>query len=183
MTHHSPSFQKMQALAFVGVLVSLFSVFVFYQHPSFGNIIVDEVFACPGIMQDGSYATLDGILHFFVFDLGIAVPLYSFPVPLGIAAFLLFSFLFVAAHHIQRERITFNMRHTTAVKVLKVLLYVGAFYSLYLAFVMAYVLYTFCITSLLLTVLIFMELWLFVGLSKAAKNSSPKTQRRSSRRH
>ena len=182
MTHRSPSFQKIQLLAFLGVLLSLFSLFVYYQHPSFGNILVEEIFTCPGILQDGSYATLDGILHFLVFDVGITVPLYSFPIPLGIASFLLFAFLFAAAQHIKHERITFNMKHTTAVKVLKLLLYVGAVYSLYLAFVMAYVLYTFCITSLLLTVLIFMELWLFVGLTKTGKGMQKKNYKKRLRR-
>jgi len=66
------------------------------------------------------------------------------------------------------------MQHATAAKVLKVLLYISAVYSLYLAFVMAYILYTFCVTSLLLTALVFMELWLFVGLTNAGKGTRKK---------
>ena len=173
--------QRLQWLRIFALFGMLISAFLLQQHyaPSHSPLcIFGDYFVCP--LATTPYAQVDGIFHFLAVDLGLQVPLVSFPFPNSLLTFLGFFFLFFVALHLQHRQPTFGLSPRNAVNAVKVLFYVLAAYMIYLTYVETYILYTLCLFCLLLTLLIFGSLWLLVGLHLSL-GEQPVAPRRSAR--
>lgn len=154
--------QLIRILAVLGILISLFLTFQSYQEDKNSWCVLGTYFDCA--LLESPYATLDGIFYFLTVDMGASVPLYSLPIPNSVLFFLLFLFVFIVSLNIHAGRATYGMGQRKAAFVAKCLLYVAAAYTIYLMYVETYLLYSFCVLCAALTVLIFILLWLFIGL-------------------
>lgn len=154
--------QLMRVLAVLGILLSLFLTFQYYQEDKTSWCVLGTYVDCT--LLESPYATLDGVFHFLAVDMGLPVPLYSLPLPNSVLFFLFFLFVFIIALNIHAGRDTYGMLPRKAAFVAKCLLYAAAVYTIYLTYVETYLLYSFCVLCAALTVLVFILLWLFIGL-------------------
>lgn len=136
--------------ALLGSLFSLLLTYAYYTKSSFCTL--GDYFVCT--LSETSYATLDGLYQFLSVGLGNTLPTATLGIPNGILFFLGFAALFF-----------FSSRLTPAsLSGLKITFYILAAYAVFLTYAETYVLYTLCLVCFVVTVLIFVSLWLLIGV-------------------
>ncbi len=159
----------LKVFSFVGLLLSAFLTYQYYALEPSTLCMVGDYFVCS--LSASSYSTVDGIFYFLSVDLGLSLPVISFPIPNSLLFFLGFLFLLFTALHPQR--------HPSALRWNKRLLFVLAGYSVFLTYVETYFLYTLCLFCLLGTFLIFASLWILVAhTGQPSRNIAAKRKRR-----
>ena len=162
-------------LKIVSILAMLVSLFLVYEHFSEAAerfCTFGESFDC-GIVNKSPYASIDGILYFLLFDVGVNVPLLNlsqygplidFLTTNAFWGFLTFLFVFLSAGAIGKEKRLFSMETRTIRCVLLWLLWFSVVYALYLVYIELFILKTICVFCVALDVLIVVALILLYNL-------------------
>ncbi|HLC72561.1 MAG TPA: vitamin K epoxide reductase family protein [Candidatus Nanoarchaeia archaeon] len=151
----------LRLFSFVGLLISAFLTYEYYNPQPSTLCTVGDYFVCS--LSTSSYSSVDSIFYFLSVDLGLALPAVSFPMPHSLLFFLSFLFLLITAFHAQHQEPVFGLSSATALFWNKRLFFVLAGYSVFLTYVETYFLYTLCLFCLLVTFLIFASLWILVA--------------------
>lgn len=146
--------RRLHLLRIVALLGSILSLLLLYNYYTGQDSLcsLGDYFVCT--FSETSYATLDGLYQFLSVGLGNTLPTDSLGIPnsliflLGFLALLLFTYKFKADY----------------VFGFKVTFYILAAYTVFLTYVETYRLYTLCLFCFVLTLLVFLSLWLLIGL-------------------
>ncbi|MDP1694284.1 MAG: hypothetical protein Q8L34_01970 [Candidatus Woesearchaeota archaeon] len=161
--------RRLHWLRKVALLGSLLALFLTYAYVTGKGSLctLGDYFVCT--LSETSYATVDGIYQFFSLTLGNTLPSTSVGIPNSFIFLLGFLVLFFLSY-----RLT-----PSALSGLKVTFYILAAYSVFLTYAETYVLYTLSLLGIVMSVLVFVSLWLLVGLhtdSSSGKRLSKKSK-------
>ena len=159
-----------RVLAVLAILVSLYLTFQHFEKGDSNFCVFGASFNC-NLVNKSPYATVDGILYFLTYDLELATPYVSIPIPNAIISVLVFTFVFLAAGSLSMGKSFLGMERNALITTLKLILYLSLAYAIYLAYIEAFILLNYCIFCIALDVLIIVILWLVIGLHKGS--SSP----------
>lgn len=154
----------------IAVLAMLVSLFLVYEHFSEGAeqfCTFGESLNC-GIVNKSPYASIDGILYFLLFDMGIKQvqllnladygPFADFVTTNAFWGFITFLFIFFSVSAIEKKKRFFGMDARKQLRVLKWILWLSIFYALYLVYIELFVLKTICLFCVVLDALIVLTL-------------------------
>ncbi len=125
------------------------------------------------IVNKSLYSNVDAIFYM----LGLNV---NIPIPNAIVGGLLFVFIFLTTFSIKKNKPLFGIAAQKLIKLDRTLLFFGILYGLFLFYIQAFVLYTYCLFCILLDLVILSSFILFLGLD--TKKTSSKRKRGGKRR-
>ncbi len=171
-TRKKRAFQLFKIVCVLAMLVSLFLVYEHFSESAEQFCTFGKSFDC-GIVNKSPYASIDGILYFLLFDMGVQVQLlnfsqYGFLIDLlttnAFWGFLTFLFLFLSVRAVEQKRKFLGMSVHRQLVVAKWILVLSVLYAIYLVYIELYVLKTICIFCVVLDLLILAALFLVYKL-------------------
>ena len=150
---------KNKLLMGVSLLAVVVSSYLLYLHYADEGSVICELggFSCHTVNKS-VYSTIDGTVNHL---LGSSLDL---PVPSALLSLLLFLFIFISSFLIYKDKISGGV-----LKVINILLYISLLYALFLIYVEAYVLNTWCVFCLVLDGLILISLLIVQGVEVKTK--------------
>src|SRR3989344_536938 len=153
----------LRIVALIGSLLSLLLTYT-YATRKVSLCSLGDYFVCT--LSETSYATVDGIYQFFSLTLGNTLPSTSIGIPNSFIFLLGFLVLLFLSYRLK----------PSSLSGLKITFYILAAYSVFLTYAETYVLYTLSLFGVVMSVLVFVSLWLLVGLhtsNSSSKRPSP----------
>lgn len=143
------AYKIIQITAILAVLISLFLLYQHYAKESSRFCNFGKSFSCD-IVNKGEYATVDGVLNLALSMVFGANFYLNIPIPNSLISVIVFGFLGFAAYHLQKKKKFLGMREKTGIKVMRWIIVASILYALFLIYIEAAVLYSWCIFCLAL---------------------------------
>ena len=153
-----------KVLSVLAIIVSAYLAYQHYEVEDSDFCVFGASFDC-NIVNKSPYANVDGLLYFLVFDMEMDIPYVQIPIPNAILSIVFFLFLFFAARSLQHKKPLFGMQARSLIKLMKTLLYLSLAYAIYLVYIEAFILLSYCVFCITLDVIIVLALFITIKLS------------------
>ena len=148
--------KKLKILYITSLLAMVVSIFLIYQHynpeeSKFCNF--GESFSCD-IVNKGEYSTIDGEINLIMSMLFGGYYFIYLPIPNSIISFFIFLFITGGIIKLYKNKTYFGMKGEKIFKIIKILLVLSLIYALFLVYIEAAIIKSWCIFCLALDTLI-----------------------------
>lgn len=143
------AYKIIKVTAMLAVLISLFLLYQHYAKESSRFCNFGKSFSCD-IVNKGEYSTVDGVAN-LALSLVFGANFYlNIPIPNSLISVMVFGFMFFVAHNLQKKKSFLGMREGALLKAMQGIMVASILYALFLIYIEAAVLYSWCLFCLAL---------------------------------